>query len=57
LIGLFQTPEEYDAYLLCTAIKGISSDKELITEILCFRSTDRINQIKEEFQKKYKKIF
>lgn len=55
LIGLFQTPAEYDAYLLYTAMKGIGSDKELITEVLCFRSPDRINQIKEEFQKKYKK--
>ena len=33
LIGLFQTPEEYDAYLLYTAIKGIGSDKELIADV------------------------
>ena len=55
LIGLFQTHAEYDAYLLYTAMKGLGSDKELITEVLCFRSPDRINEIKTEFKKKYGK--
>ena len=54
LIGLYKSPSEYDADLLYNAMKGIGSDKEVITEVLCFRS-DRINEIKEKFKEKYGK--
>ena len=30
---VYSKPEEYDAYLLYTAIKEIGSDKELITDV------------------------
>ena len=55
LIGVFKSPEEYDADLLYKAMKGIGSDKDIITEVLCFRNPERINQIKEKFQEKYGK--
>jgi len=55
LIGIFKSPEEYDADLLYKAMKGIGSDKDIITEVLCFRNPDRINQIKAKFQEKYGK--
>ena len=55
LIGLYKSPAEYDADLLYNAMKGIGSDKEVITEVLCFRSPERINEIKAKFQEKYKK--
>ena len=55
LIGVFKSPEEYDADLLYKAMKGIGSDKDIITEVLCFRNPDRINQIKAKFQEKYGK--
>jgi len=55
LIGVFKSPEEYDADLLYKAMKGIGSDKDIITEVLCFRNPERINQIKAKFQEKYGK--
>ena len=55
LIGVFKSPAEYDADLLYKAMKGIGSDKNIITEVLCFRNPERINQIKEKFQEKYGK--
>ena len=55
LIGIFKSPEEYDADLLYKAMKGIGSDKDIITEVLCFRNPERINQIKAKFQEKYGK--
>ena len=36
-------------------MKGIGSDKDIITEVLCFRNPERINQIKQKFQEKYGK--
>lgn len=53
--GLYKDPVEYDADLLYTAMKGIGSDKEVMTEVLCFRTPDRINQIKAKYQEKYGK--
>ena len=53
--GVFKTPAEYDADLLYTAMKGIGSDKDVITEVLCFRDQKRINEIKSKFQEKYGK--
>ena len=55
LIGVFKSPAEYDADLLYKAMKGIGSDKDIITEVLCFRNPERINQIKQKFQEKYGK--
>jgi annexin A7/11 len=55
MIGLYKSPAEYDADLLYIAMKGIGSDKDVITEVLTFRSPERINEIKEKFQEKYKK--
>ena len=54
LVALYKSPAEYDADLLYNAMKGISSDKEVITEVLCFRH-DRIEDIKKKFQEKYGK--
>ena len=53
--GVFKSPAEYDADLLYTAMKGIGSDKDVITEVLCFRDQKRINEIKAKFQEKYGK--
>ena len=55
LLALYKEPSEYDAELLYKAMKGIGSDKDVITEILCFRNFDTINKIKEKFKEKYKK--
>ena len=55
MIGLYKPPAEYDADLLYIAMKGIGSDKEVITEVLSFRSPEELNQIKAKFQEKYGK--
>ena len=55
LLALYKEPAEYDADLLYNAMKGIGSDKDVITEILCFRDFDRITKIKEKFKEKYNK--
>ena len=53
--GVFKSPAEYDADLLNKAMKGIGSDKDIITEVLCFRNQKRINEIKAKYQEKYGK--
>ncbi len=55
MTGLYKTPVEYDADLLYEAMKGLGSDKEVITEVLSFRTQDRIEEIKAKFQEKYGK--
>ena len=55
ITGVFKSPAEYDADLLYQAMKGIGSDKDIITEVLCFRNPERINEIKAKFQEKYGK--
>ena len=55
ITGVFKTPAEYDADLLYFAMKGIGSDKDVITEVLAFRNPKRINEIKQKFQEKYGK--
>ena len=55
MTGLYQSPAEYDADLLYFAMKGIGCDKEVITEVLCFRTPERIQEIKTKFQEKYGK--
>ena len=55
LTSLYKDPVEYDADLLYLAMKGIGSNKEVITEVLCFRTPDKMNKVKAKFQEKYGK--
>ncbi len=55
LLALYKDPVEYDADTLYTAMKGIGSDKDAITEVICFRTFDRLNKVKEKFKEKYGK--
>ena len=55
IVGVYKTPAEYDADLLYYAMKGVGSDKDIITEVLCFRNPKRISEIKAKFQEKYGK--
>ena len=55
MVRLYKDPVEYDADLLYLAMKGVGSDKEVMTEVLTFHTPDRINEIKAKFQEKYGK--
>ena len=55
LLALYKDPTEYDAELLYNAMKGIGSDKDVISEIICFRDFDTLNKIREKFKEKYGK--
>ena len=55
LVGLYKSPAEFDADLLYYAMKGAGSDKEVMTEVVCFRSPEEFEAIKAKFQEKYGK--
>ena len=55
LLGLYKSPAEFDADLLYNAMKGIGSDKEVMTEVVCFRTPEEFEAIKAKFQEKYGK--
>jgi annexin A7/11 len=55
ITGVFQTPIEYDTDLLYKALDKFASDKDIITEVICFRSQRRLKLIREKYQEKYKK--
>lgn len=55
LVALFKDSTEFNADLLYNAMKGISSDKEVMTEVVCFRTPEEFAKIKEKFKEKYKK--
>ena len=55
LKGVFQTPIEYDAELLHKAMDKFISDKDIITEVICFRSQRRLKLIAKKYQEKYGK--
>ena len=55
IVALFKDPIEYDADLLYKAMAGIGSNKDIITEVLCFRTPERLNEIKAKFKEKYGK--
>ena len=46
LVGLYKPSDEYNADLLYYAMKGIGSNKEVISEVLSFGSADDIKAMK-----------
>ena len=55
IIGVFKSPVEYDVELLNKSLDKFISDKDLITEVICFRSRRRLKLIKDKYQEKYGK--
>ena len=55
LMAMYKDPVEYDTDLLYFAMKGAGTNEQTITDVLCFRSFDRLNKIKEKFKEKYGK--
>jgi len=55
IIGVFQSPIEYDVDLLHKSLDKFISDKDIITEVICFRSQRRLKLIRAKYQEKYGK--
>ena len=55
VLGLFETPSEYDAKCLYKAMKGLGTDEDTLIEIICTRPNYILALIKEDFKKLYKK--
>jgi len=53
LIGVLSDPDEYDAYLLHDAMKGLGTNDHVLIEILVTRTPEHIKKIKDAFVKKY----
>lgn len=49
--GLCYTPEEFDALQLRKATKGLGTDEDALIEILCTRTNEQIQKIKEAYYK------
>ncbi|KAM3918073.1 annexin A9 [Leptodactylus fuscus] len=54
IVGLLKTPAEYDAQELKSAMKGLGTDEETLTEILSTRSNDQLREIQTCYRKEYK---
>ena len=55
VIGLFQSPAEFDATCLYKAMKGLGTDEDTLIEIIGTRVNWQIQQIKAAFNALYKK--
>ncbi|KAK6181663.1 hypothetical protein SNE40_009474 [Patella caerulea] len=52
---LCMAPDEFDAYQLRKAIKGLGTDEDVLIEILCTRSNAQIQIIKKRYKEMYNK--
>ncbi|GFN89710.1 Annexin [Plakobranchus ocellatus] len=48
-------PAEFDAKQLNKAIKGLGTDEQVLVEIICSRTNDQLNKIKETYKTTYNK--
>jgi len=53
IIGLMYKPREYDALLLHDAMDGAGSDEDTLIGIMCTRTCEQIEEIKEAYVKEY----
>ena len=49
--ALFQRPAEFDAENLYYGMKGLGTDEDVLIEIICTRSNEKLKEINEEFSK------
>lgn len=54
LVGLLKTPAAFDAQELMSAMKGLGTDEETLTEILSTRSNDQLREIQTCYRQDYK---
>ena len=49
-VGLCMSPADFDAMNLNKAIKGLGTDEQVLTEIICTRSNQQLNDIKAAYK-------
>ncbi|XP_040267649.1 annexin A2-like [Bufo bufo] len=54
MVGLLKTPAAFDAQELKSAMKGLGTDEETLTEILSTRSGDQLREIQTCYRQEYK---
>ncbi|XP_053384290.1 annexin A4-like isoform X2 [Mercenaria mercenaria] len=54
ILALMMSTEEYDAYELKRAMRGIGTDEDAMIEILCSRSNAQIQKINQTYQHMYR---
>lgn len=55
MLGLLQSPEDYVVGLLNDAIHGLTTDDQLLVELLCSATNAEVKTYKEIFQKRFNK--
>ena len=55
VLGMFQTPLDYDCSELHKAMSGAGTDEDTLIEIICTRSNDQLAQIKDRFKELFGK--
>ena len=53
IIGLYRTPEEFDAHQLYEAFKGIGTDEDTVSEVLGTKCNKRMADIKQCYHKMF----
>jgi hypothetical protein len=53
ILALYDTPAEFDAKCLYKALKGVGTDEDVLTEIICTRSSILLNEVKEKYKELY----
>lgn len=53
--GLCMSPADFDAMNLNKAIKGLGTDEQVLTEIICTRTNQELKDIKAAYKTKYNK--
>lgn len=55
IVGLLMAPDEYDAYSVHKAVKGLGTDEAALIEVLASRTTKQLTAAKEFYKKQYGK--
>lgn len=55
IIGLMTPPDEYLADWLRWALQGAGTEEDTLVEVICCRTNDEIERIKEAYKKKYER--
>uniref|UniRef100_A0A8C9IV63 Annexin n=1 Tax=Piliocolobus tephrosceles TaxID=591936 RepID=A0A8C9IV63_9PRIM len=54
ILGLLKTPAQYDASELKASMKGLGTDEDSLTEIICSRTNQKLQEINRVYKEMYK---